>query len=361
MGLGYATAAAVSMPSVPSAPGGLTAAALAGGASLSWSVAPANGSPLVGYVLEYGDVLQSLAATATAAVVGNLLVATEHAFTLRASNAVGLGAAATAFASLAAAAPPQSLRAAVIDGGGNGGDITLQWQPPQTLNGASVVLGYLVSWSKAGGGGGAGVTTVAGSATAAFVDVGADRFEPYIFVVRASNAAGLGLAATATATPVGAPARGAAIEIVGHSAENLLVTLRLRYDITTTPIDRYNLFVRYGNRPDLNSDTNRVLLTVMRISVTAAANGVVSPTDVVISNLIQGTNYAFLVVGANAAGSHSGPFNQVTLYSPFRPPLSVTVLRGANHTNGRISLSWQPPASNDSGAHSGLLGVLEQG
>ena len=247
--------------------------------------------------------------------------------------------------------PPQNLSAAVIVGGGNAGNIALQWQPPVSVNGATV-LAYRISWNKTGGGGG-GETTVSPTATAAVVDVGADRFEPYIFVVRASNATGLGEGLTATATPVLLPQGKAVVEVAGYNREYARVTLRLSYGVTATPIDRYRLHVRYGEAPHQHG-IPRVDVTTMIIPVTAAANGVVSPISVVVSNLVEGTIYAFMVIGGNAAGDHHGPFNQVTLHSSFRPPLPPTSLQASVYTDpargansGKISLVWGAPSTDN--------------
>ena len=115
VGLGAAATAGVSLSgsvsppaTVPGAPLNLTAVAVEGGASLSWA-APASdgGASVTGYVLSYGAETATLANT-LAATVGGLAAGAEYVFTLRAGNAVGLGAAATAGVSLSGAVVPSA-------------------------------------------------------------------------------------------------------------------------------------------------------------------------------------------------------------------------------------------------------------
>ena len=186
VGAGAAATAAASLANVPGAPVGFTANAVAGGASLSWSAPAADGgASLTGYVLAYGDVLQTLAATATAATIGGLTPGGEYAFTLRAGNAVGLGAAATASVAVPAVLPgaPEGFTASAVEGGAS-----LQWSAPASDGGASVT-GYVLTY---------GTETINLGATLAATLGGLTSGGEYAFTLRAGNAVGLGAAATAS-------------------------------------------------------------------------------------------------------------------------------------------------------------------
>ena len=196
--------------SAPDAPAGFTAVAVEGGASLQWS-APASdgGASVTGYVLTYGSETINLGAT-LAATLGGLTPGAEYAFTLQAGNAVGLGAAATATATVPAVAPdaPAGFTASAIAGGAS-----LSWSAPVNDGGASVT-GYVLSYGDVSQNFAASVTAT----TLGGLTPGAE----YAFTLQAANSAGAGAPATAAATiPAvlpGAPQSFAAVAVAGGAS-----------------------------------------------------------------------------------------------------------------------------------------------
>ena len=193
----------------PSAPTGLTATAGDRSVALSWG-APADdgGSPILRYQYRYQESGGSYSgwatvpggASATSYTVTGLNNGTTYEFQVRAANAIGAGAEATAGATLAESAPeaPAGLTA-------SGGDesVTLSWAAPAT--GGSQILRYefryaalnqtYSDWMEVDGGGGATGITISGLTNGT----------EYGFQVRAVNAIDEGPASMAEATPGTAP------------------------------------------------------------------------------------------------------------------------------------------------------------
>ena len=179
VGLGATATALFTVPAVaPGAPEGFTASAIGGGvASLSWG-APAEegGAAVTGYVLSYGATTINLGAT-TAATVGGV-AGEDLLFTLRAANAVGLGAAATAGVSVPPTPPaaPVGLRANSLPLAAS-----LAWQAP-AANGAPIT-NYVLSYGTVTANLGVVLATTIGSLTAG---------GEYVFTLVAQNSVGLG-------------------------------------------------------------------------------------------------------------------------------------------------------------------------
>ena len=85
----------------PGAPGAVTATPGDGSATVSWSAAPANGSPISGYTVTASPEGATATTTgATSVTVPGLTNGTPYAFTVIATNAVGTGPASAASASV---------------------------------------------------------------------------------------------------------------------------------------------------------------------------------------------------------------------------------------------------------------------
>ena len=116
-GAGATATARISLSNFPGAPVGLFAVANTNGvaANLYWQTPNNNGSFITAYILSYNQTTATLGAS-PAAVAGGLRPNRAHRFTLRAFNAIGAGAAATAGVSL----PPIAPFAPFVFAGGGG-------------------------------------------------------------------------------------------------------------------------------------------------------------------------------------------------------------------------------------------------
>ena len=167
---------------VPGAPTGLSATAGDHSATVSWTAAPANGSPVSGYTVTAtpGGAEATVGGDVTTATMSGLTNGTAYTFTVHATNALGAG-------SLSAPSPPVT-PAAVPDAPGQvtavAGDrsATVSWTAA-AANGAAVT-GYTVTASPGGTS-----AVVDGSSTSAVVD-GLANGTAYTFTVTAVNAIG---------------------------------------------------------------------------------------------------------------------------------------------------------------------------
>ena len=319
VGLGASATAAASLANVPDAPVDFTASAFVNGAgaSLSWSAPTVNGgSAITGYVLSYGDVSQSFAATVTAATVGGLLAGEEYAFTLRAGNAVGLGASATAAASLASApSAPVSLTAVALVGGAS-----LQWSAPASDGGASVT-GYILTYGTVS-------QNIAATVTAATVG-GLLAGEEYAFTLQAGNAVGLGAVATAAASLLQtAPDAPVSLQANAISLAARLVWQTPAHDGGASIT---NYVVSYGT-----------LTTNLGVALTATITG-----------LTAGEEYAFTLRAQNSVGLGAAATAAASLAPAGAPgpPQSLT----ASAIAGGASLTWSAPASDGGASVTGYV------
>ncbi|MCW2580255.1 MAG: Peptidase and in kexin sedolisin [Blastococcus sp.] len=185
----------------PGAPAEVTVTPGEGLAVLSWTAAPANGSPVTGYTVTAAPGGATTVTTgATTATVPGLTNATTYAFTVTATNAEGTGP-----ASAPVSARPQD--PAAVPGAPTGvtatlgaGKATVSWNAAAPNGGP--VTGYTVTASP---GGAAATTTGATTATV----LGLTDGTSYAIRVTATNAAGTGPASSAV-TPL--PDDGGAIE-----------------------------------------------------------------------------------------------------------------------------------------------------
>jgi uncharacterized protein with LGFP repeats len=182
---------------VPGAPTGLTAVAGNRQAMLTWTAAPANGSPVTGYTVTAspGGATATTTGATTVAVTG-LTNGTPYTFTVRATNAIGTGPASAPSTAVTPTAPVVAPGApgAVTAVAGNS-RATVSWTPAP--DNGSPVTGYTVTASP----GGATATTTGATTTAV---TGLTNGTGYRFTVTATNAVGTGPASapSASVTPL---------------------------------------------------------------------------------------------------------------------------------------------------------------
>ena len=229
------------------------------------------------------------------------------------------------------------------------GRISLSWQTPAN-NDSGAILSYRVSWSKVGDGGSAGSVSVAASATGVVALNGAPWYEPYEYVVRASNSVGLGLPATLTATPLVSPIARPALNVVAvdhaNGAAEVTVGVVSSDSYRDYPVGWIEIPLYYSPSPTISpADTaHHVFDRLISVDINTTLGEVVGVV-ITVTGLQEGARYAFFRPKfRNQYGFSQGGNVEVSM--SLSAPSPVTVLRGANHTNGRISLSWQPPATN---------------
>ena len=186
-----------SPPSVPKAPGNLTAAPDDGAVALSWTAAANNGSPITKYQHRRSDVgWEDVPGgpTATEVTVSGLTNGVEYVFYVRAVSSAGAGAEASVSATPAAVPDaPGNLTAAPDDRA-----VALSWTA--AANNGSPITKYQhrrsdVGWEDVPGGPTETEVTVSGLTNGV----------EYVFYVRAVSSAGAGAEASVSATPAAAP------------------------------------------------------------------------------------------------------------------------------------------------------------
>ncbi|GLY98609.1 fibronectin type III domain-containing protein [Actinoplanes sp. NBRC 103695] len=190
-----ASAAVTPLPAtVPGAPTGVTAEARNTGVRVRW-VRPADDGrvPLDSYTVTAspGGATVTVTAPTTAAEIPGLTNGTAYTFTVRATNAIGTGAASAATAAIAP-------RVTVPDAPGNvaavaagNGTVTVEWSAPG-YTGGNPITGYSLLVQPGG-------RTVTAAATARSIDVtGLTSNTAYTFAVKAAGVSGAGAAATTT-------------------------------------------------------------------------------------------------------------------------------------------------------------------
>jgi hypothetical protein len=194
---------------VPGAPTQLAVAAGPGRLTATWSAPGSNGgSPITGYTARAhagsaaGPVRASCTATTTTCTLSGLAAGTGYVVTVRASNALGAGPAATAALVKTPTGPGRPAKITVAAAPGR---LVAAWTAPST-DGGSPVTGY-VARAYNGATGGAAVATCNVAATARRCELkGLVDGRRYYVDVLARNGVGLGpVTARLAGTPVAAP------------------------------------------------------------------------------------------------------------------------------------------------------------
>ena len=181
----------VTQAGVPGSPQGFAAVAGNMQVTLSWSAPESDGgSAITGYEVSSDNGATWLPATSnTGHIFTDLTNGTEYTITVRAVNAAGGGAEASAKAT------PRTIPDAPQDFKALAGNmqVTLSWSAP-AFNGGSAITGYQVSSNS-------GTTWVNASNNTGHTFTGLTNGVEYSFKVRAVNVAGNGAEASASAMP----------------------------------------------------------------------------------------------------------------------------------------------------------------
>jgi len=287
---------------VPGAPGSFTAAAGNAQVVLTWTTPGDAGSPIIKYQVSYGetagysagwnDISGSGAGTTTHTVTG-LTNGVNYTFEVRAVNAVGSSAAATA---TAAPATVPGAPTGVSATAGSGQAIVTFTAPAN--DGGSAITGYTVTSSP-------GNITASGASSPITV-TGLTNGTAYTFTVTATNSAGTGPASAASnaVTPT-APTFGISLS---QTATHIFAAADLGY-VAQTPLTV--TINNTGNQPTGSltaalSGTNAGSFALSATNINSiAASGNSSFTVVPNTGLNAGTYNAAVTVSAASGNSNS--------------------------------------------------------
>ena len=329
-GSAAAVSGSVTAAGVPTAPGGVSAVGGDQQATVSWTPANSNGSPLTGYTVTPigpGGPLTSLAVSAasTSTVVTGLANGMSYTFSVTAANAVGTSAAATG-----GSVTPATVAGAPTGVTATGGDqqASVFWTAP-TSDGGSPITGYTVTPI---GPGGPLTPVVVDANTTGTVVTGLTDGTSYTFDVTADNGVGSSVVAssgsvTPAAPPVSATAPtapGSPAAVVGPTAGEATVSWAAPAD-GGSPITSYTV-------SELSGST---VLNTWDLPATT--------TSQVVTGLTGGSAYSFTIVANNAVGaSAAATTSAITAAAAPGPVSAVTATAG----NTQATVTWTAPADD---------------
>ena len=312
-GTGLAATVTASPVTTPGAPRNLGGAPGDDQVTLTWD-APASdgGSAILRYEVAVDDSGTWIdAGLDLEETVTGLTNGQPYAFAVRAVNAAGTGLAATVTASpVTTPGAPQHLSAVA-----GYAQVTLTWAAP-TSDGGSAILRYEVAVDDSG-------TWIDAGLDLEETVTGLTNGQPYAFAVRAVNAAGTGLAATVTASPVTTPGAPQHLSAVAGYAQ-----VTLTWDAPTS--DGGSAILRYEVAVD---DSGTWIDAGLDLEET-------------VTGLTNGQPYAFAVRAVNAAGT--GLAATVTASPVTTPgaPQHLSAVAGY----AQVTLTWAAPASDGGSA-----------
>jgi titin len=317
----------VTVPAVP-----LNVVAVAGDklARLTWEKPVTDGGlPITDYVVEYrstADVAWTTFAdgtsTATAATVTGLTNGVTYVFRITARSSFGTGSPSAVSSPVVVMGLPGAPTGLVATAGVNA-DVQLRWTAPADTGGVALtdfVIEYRRTTDTAW------TTHPDGVSTATTVVVsGLATGSSYVFRVSARNPLGAGVASAIS---------NAAAVIAPPSAPTLLVAKAGDKQASlswTAPAANGSAITDYVIEYRRSTDTGWTVFT----------DGVTAATSAVVTNLVNGTTYAFRITAKNAAGS-SLPTEESNLVRPIGPAAGPTGLTGTP-SRGTVTLRWNAP------------------
>ena len=303
----------------PSAPQSVSVSPGPGEIVVSWAPpADDGGNPVTGYTITWVSstgASGTIGTTGTTRTLRNLANGATYTISITASNTAGASAAITARATPLGAAPSAPQSVSVSPGPG---EIVVSWAPPAD-DGGNPVTGYTITWVSS-----TGASDTIGTTGTTHTLRNLANGATYTISITASNGAGTSPAATAGATPLGAPSGPRDVQLQRGDGR-LDVSWSPPANDGGLPVESYTV---YWTAPD-------------GVTSFAAAQA----TNLVITGLANGSRYSVTVTATNRAGtsSHSEPAGSRP-GTPPGAPRDVATVRG----DGRIEASWQPPG-NDGG------------
>ena len=274
----------------PTTPTDVTATASGRSATVTWSKAAGNGSPVTGYTVTStpGDKRVTVDGETTTATVDGLTNGTAYTFTVTATNTVGDSTASDPSNSVTPAVVPT----APTDAQAVPGDGSAEVSWAKTAGNGSPVTGYTVTSTPGGKS-----VTVDGETTTATVD-GLTNGTAYTFTVTATNTVGDSTASdpSNSVTPAGVPTAPTDAQAVRGDGSAEVSWAKAAGN--GTPVTGYTVTSTPGDKR----------VTVDGETTTATVDG-----------LTNGTAYTFTVTATNTVGDStaSDPSNSVT-------PMDVT-------------------------------------
>ena len=320
----------------PGAPTIGTATAGNAQAAVSFAAPASNGgSPITSYTATSSPGGRTATGTSSPLTVTGLTNGTAYTFTVRATNAVGMGAASAASNSVTptGSTPGPTVPGAPTIGTATAGNAqaTVNFTAPAS-NGGSAITSYTVT-SNPGG-------RTATGASGPLIVTGLTNGTAYKFTVRATNAVGTGAASAASnsVTPTGStpgPTVPGAPTIGTATAGNAQATV----SFTAPASDGNNAITSY---------------TVTSSPGGITATGVSSPLTV--TGLTNGTTYTFTVTATNAVGTGaaSAASNSVTpsappTVAPAAPTAMAPTASALSVNAPSVTLRWVDNSDNEAG------------
>lgn len=308
--------------SEPSAPTIGTAVAGNAQATVSFAVPSSNGgSAITGYTVTANPGGKTATGTTSPITVTGLSNGTAYTFTVRAQNAIGLGAASSASNTVTPTAVTAPGIPTIGTATAGNASATVAFTAPASTGGSAITSYTATSFP--------GSITGTGAASPITV-TGLTNGTAYTFTITATNAIGTSLASAASnsVTPVGATVPGAptAVSAIVAGPGALQVTF-------TAPA----------------SDGGSAITAYTATSAPGALTGNNPASPIVVGGLTGGTSYTFTVTATNGVGT--GPASAASVGVTAQDvPGAPTGLADCGSGAGTICLSWGAPVSNGGSA-----------
>ena len=297
-------------PSTPTAVRGIS-----GNRSVTvlWAPAYANGSPITGYIVDSSPASAGCVggASATMCVVNGLANGVSYTFTVRATNAVGDSRPGSGAGAIVPASVPD-VPTSVVGSIAGAGAVSVSWDAPSDDGGAPIIRSSVVA--SPGGRGCTAVGTLHCTVTGLLSSVS------YTFTVTATTRVGSGAPSVHSDPITAVAAAGPPLRVTAvFSRSSATVSWLAPVSTGGAPITRYTVTSNIGG-----------------LHCTSGT------TSCVVTDLLPGVVYSFIVVATTAAGDGaiSASSNSGTAIPAAGAPVSINTTAGP----GAVTISWSRPA-----------------